>query len=399
MERELDSRAQKIINLTESIIRSDKPLDLKLLIERKFNSIEYRFLCGKDHNLSKKKIKYASIVRPQFLLAGYLFRNLDGHIVVFGETELKFLQELKNKDRQIRAIENVVQFDIPCVFVSNPILHKIPKEELIQIDRKKYFEESPLPEYLIERFEEKEIPVIYFNEITTVLMSWISDVIDDFFSLKCSLHGCLVDVFGVGILIMGESGIGKSELSLDLLEKGHRLVADDLVIMMRKWGHRLFGFSSSVIIKKLEVRGIGILDPVQLFGSQASSDIAEVQAVTHLFKVNELNEKIERYKKGESRIQPTELEFAIYDNWHNARRDYPSHLLASILGKRIPLFPLATDHGKNLSALVEAIASYIIAQRLGYESPATRLSAEASRKDGLLALASLPPSWFFNVSW
>ena len=160
---------------------------------------------------------------------------------------MRFLEKL-DESKRLTAIERLFKFDIPCLVISNG---NAPVKEMLQLSDK------------------YKIPIFMTEELTTKTIYLLSDFLDDQFAPRISLHGSFVDVYGVGMLFIGKSGVGKSEVALDLVERGHRLVADDVVIMTKKGEGILMGSGTDLVKHFMEVRGIGIIDVRSMFGVRA----------------------------------------------------------------------------------------------------------------------------------
>jgi HPr kinase/phosphorylase len=159
-------------------------------------------------------------------------------------------------------------------------------------------------------------------------------------SLRISLHGVLIDILGVGVLIVGKSGIGKTECALDLVMRGHRLVVDDLILIEQEPQGTLYGFSHDLGRHRMEVRGLGIIDIKKLFGASATRDKKQIELVVEL-------------------VGPEEC---IDDRMGLEERTYPI-MGAEVPRKRIPVSP-----GRNLSAIVEVAARDYLLKKQGYHA-------------------------------
>ncbi|RPJ41845.1 MAG: HPr(Ser) kinase/phosphatase, partial [Candidatus Latescibacterota bacterium] len=197
---------------------------------------------------SARPITVADMNRPGLALAGFTKNFLSDRIQILGETEMLFLETLDERER-VRAIDRLFEHDLPCVIVAKGL---------------------EFPRYLIERGNRAGVPILRTPLSTTPFIHQLTEYLERAFAPRTNIHGSLVDVYGVGLLITGESGIGKSECALDLVERGHRLVADDLVIVTRMRGE-LVGEASERLRDLMEIRGIGIVDICRMFGIRAIS--------------------------------------------------------------------------------------------------------------------------------
>jgi len=245
--------------------------------------------------------------RPGLALTGFVELFPAGRIQLLGNTETLYLNRLDAKERT-HAIERLCSYPLPCIIVTN--------------------QNTPLPE-LIAACEAQSIPLFVSRLNTTELTFYLSNYLTDWFAPSESVHGTLVDVYGTGLLFVGRAGIGKSEIALDLVERGHRLVADDMVVLTRKAPKVLVGTGPEMLRHMIEIRGVGIMDVRQLFG---------VRAVR-------LQKRVE-----------TVVELSDWDGQENYERLGLNELTREHLGISIPLIQLPIYPGKNITVIAEAIA-------------------------------------------
>lgn len=255
----------------------------------------------------KKKIYGAEIHRPGLALSGFTERFPHKRTQVLGQTEMTFLFSL-DKERLVSVLEAFFSFDIPWVIISKGI--KPPSELLALADRKK-------------------TSIISSRLSTAELISRLSSFLDNQFAPTTTVHGTLVDVYGVGLMYTGKSGVGKSECALDLLERGHRLVADDVIKITRKSVNYLVGSSTEFLGQHMEVRGIGIIDTEALFGIRAI--------------------RLQKRVEVEVRLQYWE-ETGYYERLGIEDK------YTTILGVEIPLITIPVSPGKNITVISEVIA-------------------------------------------
>lgn len=260
----------------------------------------------------------ADLHRPGLALAGYIKLFTHQRIQVIGNTETRYLKNL-SKEEQKKAFKNLTQFNIPVLFLT----HK-----------------NTLPDYLLDMAEESGIPVFGTSLETTRFMHLVRDFLEDQFALQTVVHGSMVDVYGIGILIAGKSGIGKSEVALDLVERGHRLVADDVVILTKK-NNVLMTSATEMNKHFMEIRGLGIIDIMSMFG---------VRAI--------------RYQK---RLEVV-LELSLWDESKDIERTGLNRDTTSILGIGIPLINLPITPGKNITVIAEVIAMNYLLRHYGYDA-------------------------------
>jgi len=191
-------------------------------------------------------ITVPDIHRPAFALSGFMEFFLHERIQLFGETEIVYLRAL-GPEKQYEAIKRLFSKPLCCIIVTKGL--EPPKD-------------------LVPLATEHEVPVIRTELSTTPFLHMLTDHLEDVFAPRMSVHASLVDVYGVGLLFSGQSGIGKSEIALDLVERGHRLVADDVVEIIKR-GDVLIGKGSEHLRHFMEIRGIGIINVMDIFGIRA----------------------------------------------------------------------------------------------------------------------------------
>lgn len=179
---------------------------------------------------------------------------------VLGETEITYLASLEAATRR-SALEGFFQYDLPAVFITKQL--------------------EP-PEPLLELALARHIPVLRTALKTAEFYKRIKPIIEDAFAPRTTMHGSLADVYGVGLLFMGRSGIGKSECVLDLVERGHRLVADDVVKVTRRGSDVLIGQGHELAAHHMEIRGVGLIDVPALFGARSVRQQKRIEVVVHL---------------------------------------------------------------------------------------------------------------------
>jgi len=194
------------------------------------------------------------------VLSGYTARFVGGRVFVLGETEVAYLQTLDPAARR-QSIENLLAFDLPCLVITKG--QEVPPE---------------LPELA----EARGIPLLRTALKTAEFYSRLKPFLEDVFAPHTELHGSLADVYGVGLLFVGRSGIGKSECVLDLVERGHRLVADDLVLVRKLGQDVLIARGHEHARHHMEIRGVGLIDIAALFGIRAVRQQKRIEVVVQL---------------------------------------------------------------------------------------------------------------------
>ena len=276
--------------------------------------------CCAEECSDHRYVREADLHRPGLALAGYVKLFTFQRIQVIGNTESQFLDNL-SKEEQIEAFRNITQFEIPVIFLTDG---------------------NNLPDYLLEITEKAGIPVYTTPFETTRFMFLLRDFLDDQFALQTMVHGAMVDVYGIGILIVGKSGIGKSEVALDLVERGHRLVADD-VVMLTKKSSVLMASATEMSKHFMEIRGLGIVDVMSMFG---------IRSV--------------RYQK---RLEVV-MELTLWDDNLEVNRTGLDHDTVNVLDLEIPYIKLPITPGKNITVIAEVIAMNHLLKHYGYDPAA-----------------------------
>ncbi len=208
----------------------------------------------------KRKIKVAEVNRPGLALSGYFDYFARSRVQVLGKVELIYLRTMSPELRRARIIELLEQ-NIPCCIVSRRLLP---------------------PQELIEEAEKRKIPLFRSPLVTMVLVNKATLFLEDIFAATLTINADLVEVYGVGVLIRGLSGVGKSECSLGLIERGHRLISDDIVRVRYTAGGKLIGTGDPLLRHHLEVRGLGIINVQTLFGAGCVMQEKEIEMVVNL---------------------------------------------------------------------------------------------------------------------
>jgi HPr kinase/phosphorylase len=266
-----------------------------------------------------KEIIDKNIHRPGLALAGYVELFTYNRVQIIGNTEIKYLNHL-NLDDRIKSFNSITQFDIPCILVTN---------------------ENALETELMKTATEHNIAVFQTPYETTKVVYLLGDFLDDQFALQSVVHGSFVDVYGIGVLLIGRSGIGKSEIALDLVERGHRLVADDVVMITRKGENILMGAGTDIVKHFMEIRGLGLIDVRSMFGIRAIRFQKRVEVVVELMDWNP-NEEYTRTGLDSETKKILDVE---------------------MLHVKLPIFP-----GKNVTVICEVIALNYLLKHYGYDS-------------------------------
>jgi HPr kinase/phosphorylase len=207
-----------------------------------------------------RRITSSRIQKPGLVLAGFTEHLTKEQLQVFGNTEMAYYKTLSHE----RAVEVTRAFfakDIACLVVT------------VGLD---------IPPEIVAAAEESGIPLLHTPHISATFIESVQNYLEEILTASTSMHGVLLDVFGVGILLLGKSGIGKSEIALDLVMRGHRLVADDIVDVKRKTPELVYRTGSEIIKHHMEIRGLGIINIKDLFGVAAIRERKRVEIVLEL---------------------------------------------------------------------------------------------------------------------
>jgi HPr kinase/phosphorylase len=271
--------------------------------------------------------------RPGLALAGYFERFSNNRVHILGETEISYLQSLED-DVLYKRLQEFFVYDMPCIIVAKGL---------------------SIPSQMEFMANDKNVAILGSRITTETFYYSLKKYLDEYFAPSKTLHGTLISVYGVGILLTGKSGIGKSECGLDLVERGHRLIADDVVRIEMK-NDELIGRANHNYGYFMEVRGVGIIDVERMFGIQAVRDSKRIDVQVDLMPWKE-NMNYERIGIGNNYIE--------------------------ILGVKNPIIYLPISPGKNVSVIIEIIAMNQILKSYGYDAAkvmSKRLSDEINKK-------------------
>ncbi|HSI68119.1 MAG TPA: HPr(Ser) kinase/phosphatase [Planococcus sp. (in: firmicutes)] len=207
-----------------------------------------------------RRIPISDISRPGLEMAGYFTHYPANRIQLLGKTELSFFELLEPHEKKDRMLK-LCSDDTPAIIVSH---------------------DEEVPEELIDASNRKHVPVLSTRMTTTRFSSLLTNYLESQLAPTTAVHGVLVDIYGVGVLITGKSGVGKSETALELVKKGHRLVADDCVEIHQEGENTLVGHPPKLIEHLLEIRGVGIIDIMTLFGASAVRTFKRISLVIDL---------------------------------------------------------------------------------------------------------------------
>ena len=292
------------------------PLTVGTLLERTRDLLQLEVL-GSPEGMSRE-VPTADASGPGLVLAGYTGRFVHQRLQVLGETEVTYLRSLDPAERE-RIFGIYFSYPIPCVMVTKGL---------------------ELPEGMEQAATAAGVTILRSSLKTQEFYHRITPFLEDAFAPSTSLHGSLADVYGVGLLFTGASGIGKSECVLDLVERGHRLVADDLVITRRKGTDVLIGAGHPLQRHYMEIRGVGLIDVRSIFGVRAVRQQKRIEVVVVL----------QAWKEGMS-VERTGLETDT----------------TQILDVEIPRITVPLNPGKNITVVAEVIAMNHLMRYSGHD--------------------------------
>jgi len=274
---------------------------------------------------SRREITVSDIHRPGMALMGFVENFLPERIQIMAQTELTYLASLSPPAVR-EAIDRLFQFSMPLIVVCKGL---------------------EAPPYLIQRANREQVPVLRTPHSTTPFIHSLTSYLDHMFAPEITVHGSLVDVYGCGLLFTGRSAIGKSETALDLVERGHRLVADDVVTITRRHGDVLIGSGNQLLRHHMEIRGLGIIDVQAVFGIRA----------------------IRLQKRVEVEVNLTE-----WSSEHDYERVGLDERKTTHLNVEIPFCQVPITPGKNITVIAEVVALNYLVKVYGGYSPAERLN-------------------------
>ena len=295
-------------------MRCTDSVELKNLVEK----MQLKNLTP-DIDMEERRITVPDVNRPALQLTGFFDHFDSERVQVIGYVEYTYLQTL-TEERKEELYEKLFSYGIPCLIFSTSLS---PDEQLLRIAN------------------EKGVPVFSTTRKTSALMAEVIRWLNVELAPCISIHGVLVDVYGVGVLIMGESGIGKSEAALELIKRGHRLVTDDVVEIRKVSDDTLVGTAPDITRHLIELRGIGIIDVKMLFGVQS---VRQTQNIDLVITLEDWNKDKEYDRLG-------------------LEEEYTEFLGNKVVCHSIPIRP-----GRNLAIIVESAAANFRQKRMGYNA-------------------------------
>ena len=275
-----------------------------------------------NESLFEKEITTADISRPELEMTGYFDYYTPERIQLVGMKEWSYLIKMTSHNRH-QVLRKMFQPETPVLIIARDL---------------------EIPEEMLRAAEEKQIAILSSRVPTSRLSGELSSYLDSLLAERTSVHGVLMDIYGMGVLIQGDSGIGKSETGLELVKRGHRLVADDRVDVFARDEMTLWGEPAEILRHMLEIRGVGIIDVMSLYGASAVKDSSQVQIAVYL----------ENYTKEQT-----------YDRLGNNAEEI------EFCGVTIPRIRIPVKTGRNISVVIEAAAMNYRAKEMGYDATKT----------------------------
>lgn len=290
---------------------------VKMLVDK----IKLKVIYG-TKELLEKPITTADISRPGLEMTGYFDYYSPERIQLVGMKEWSYLNTMTDHNRY-SVFSTMFKKETPAIIVTRGL--EIPKE-------------------MLRAAKENGVVVLQGRNGTSTLSGEISWYLNAQLAERTSVHGVLVDIYGMGVLIQGDSGIGKSETGLELVKRGHRLVADDRVDVYAKDEESLWGEPAEILRHLLEIRGVGIIDVMSLYGASAVRNSSQVQLVIYL----------ENFEKGK-----------MFDRLGNGNEEI------ELQGVKIPCVRIPVKTGRNVSVVIEAAAMNYRAKQMGFDATKT----------------------------
>ena len=290
---------------------------VKMLVDR----LKLKVVYG-NKELLAKAITTADISRPGLEMTGYFDYYSPERLQLVGMKEWTYLKTMTANNRY-SVFANIFREETPAVIVARGL---------------------EIPEEMLQAAKENGVAVLQGRNSTSSLSGDMSWYLNSQLAERTSVHGVLVDIYGMGVLIQGDSGIGKSETALELVKRGHRLVADDRVDVYAKDEGTLWGEPAEILLHLLEIRGVGIIDVMSLYGASAVRDSSQVQLCICL----------EHFENDE-----------VFDRLGNSNEEI------ELQGVKIPRIRIPVKTGRNVSVVIEAAAMNYRAKQMGYDATKT----------------------------
>lgn len=289
----------------------------KLRVEQLVQPYQLEVISGAEG--LKREIKTSDISRPGLEMAGFFDYYPSERVQLLGRTELTFFSNLPSEQKKERMLL-LCHEETPCIIVTRNL---------------------DVPKALLDASNKTGVPVLRSSASTTTLFSRITDFLEGKLAPRTTMHGVLVEIYGIGVLITGSSGIGKSETALELVKRGHRLVADDAVEIRQTADNTLIGNAPELIRHLLEIRGLGIINAMTLFGAGAVRNFKKITMVARM-EAWQQDRQYDRVGLDEETIR--------------------------IIDTELPVLTIPVRPGRNLAVIIEVAAMNYRLKRMGYNA-------------------------------
>ncbi|MCS4488322.1 HPr(Ser) kinase/phosphatase [Streptococcus sciuri] len=294
---------------------------MSVTVQMLVDKLKLEIVYGESSHL-EKEITTADISRPGLEMTGYFDYYSPERLQLFGMKEWSYLTKMTSHNRY-QVLSEMFQVETPAAIVARNL---------------------DIPEEMLKAAAKHSVAILKSHVSTSRLSGEISWYLDSCLADRISVHGVLMDIYGMGVLIQGDSGIGKSETGLELVKRGHRLVADDRVDVFAKDEETLWGEPAEILRHLLEIRGVGIIDVMSLYGASAVKDSSQVQLSIYL----------ENFETGKN-----------FDRLGNGNEEI------ELSGVKIPRIRIPVKTGRNVSVVIEAAAMNYRAKQMGFDATKT----------------------------
>ncbi|HTQ79968.1 MAG TPA: HPr(Ser) kinase/phosphatase [Thermoanaerobaculia bacterium] len=299
------------------MVSTPSHVEVRELLSPELSDLQLRVLSGDSH--LDNWITHPRVQKPGLAFAGYYAYIKPGRVQIIGESETEYLRTLDDDERH-RRFEHITALPVPVFVITKGI--------------------APLSGFL-HACQEREVPVLSSTALSSTVIKGISYFLEDHLVPSTTVHGVLLEIYGIGVLLIGDSGVGKSESALDLITRGHSLVADDRVTIKRYPNGELIGFSEGPLRHHMELRGIGIINVQDLFGLASVRERKAIDLV---------------------------IELEHWENGQTYERLGLDETLFNILETPCPYIRMPVALGRNIAILVEIAARNHVLKLQGHHS-------------------------------
>jgi HPr kinase/phosphorylase len=291
-------------------------------VKQLMNKIQFDTIYATETSV-EKQITSSDITRPGLEMGGYLAYYTPERIQLFGTKEWSYMNTIINSDDRYDALLKVFVKETPAIIFSRNL---------------------EIPDEMIAAAKKFDITVLRSADTTSRITSALNAYLDEVLAERTSVHGVFMDIFGTGVLIQGSSGIGKSETGLELVKRGHRLIADDRVDVYQKDLFTVNGEPAEILRHMIELRGVGIIDVMSLFGAGAVKESGQVEFSVFL-EAYDNSQAYDRLGNGDTTIK--------------------------LAGVDVPQVKIPVTTGRNVSVIIEAAVMNFRARQMGYDATKT----------------------------